>query len=167
MKNDPPRRAVRRRSLVRSLLLAAMAQGLCVATASAQHGCPTPGPHEDLVRDRVADVFTTAEFAVPRSRFPMPTLDSGVTKAVITDPRICNAIYARIYRNIDKLWKLPAGADRSAALAGESIHYFRVGTYYAAMLVDNGGGQFVLNGWAQVIIFDRKTLRYVGKISRI
>jgi len=97
----------------------------------------------------------------------MPTLDSGVTKTVITDPRICNAIYARIYQNIDSLWKLPAGEDRSAALASQSIHYFRVGDYYAAMLMDNGSGPLVVNGWAQVIIFDRKTLRYVGVIGRI
>lgn len=115
----------------------------------------------------MADIFTTAEFAAPRADFAMPTLDSGVTKAVVTDPGICDAIYARIYKNIDKLWKLPAGVDRSAILASQAIHYFRVGDYYAAMLMDNGRGPLVLNGWAQVIIFDRKRLRYVGVISRI
>ena len=148
--------------------MAAVAQGLCVATASAQHGCATQGPHEDSVRDRVADIFTTAEFAAPRSDFAMPTLDSGVTKAVVTDPRICNAIYARIHKNIDSLWTLPPGADRSAALASQSIHYFRVGDYYAAeIMTDPNAGPLVVNGWAQVIIFDRTTLRFVGVIPRI
>jgi hypothetical protein len=91
-------------------------------------------------------------------------LSSGVTKTIVTDAASCNAIYAGILANIDSMWALPAGSDKSAALATQSIHYFRVGDYYAAMIVSNGGGVFALNGWADVMIFNRTALQFTGVV---
>lgn len=150
--------------LVRSLLIAVLAQGLCFAAASAQSGCPTPGPNEATIQNRVADIFTSSDFAQARARLGIKTQPSDVTKAVITDAATCNAIYTRILSNIGSMWALPAGADKSAALATQSIRYFRVGDYYAAMIVSNGGGVFVLNGWSDVMIFKRANLQFIGVV---
>jgi hypothetical protein len=150
--------------LVRSSLIAVLAQGLCFAAASAQGGCRTPDTNEEKVRNRVADIFISSDFAEARAGLGIHTLSSGVTKTIITDAASCNAIYAGILTNIDSLWTLPAGADKSAALATQSIHYFRVGDYYAAMIVSNGGGVFALGGWADVMIFNRTTLQFIGVV---
>jgi hypothetical protein len=133
-----------------------------LTTASAQHGCPTPGPAEWAVRDHVADAVNSHDFSEARSRLGMPTLDSDTTKTIITDAAVCNAIYKGIYDNLARLWKLPAGADKTAALATQSIHYFRIGDYYAAEVMSAPDGQLVLNGWASVMVFDRRTLEFIG-----
>jgi hypothetical protein len=146
------------------LLVAVLAHGLAFGVARAQNGCPTPSPHEAILRDHVADALTSRGFSDARSDVGVPALDSGVTKTIITDAAACNAIYAAILTNIDSMWALPAGADKSAALATQSIHYFRVGDYYAAMIVSNGGGVFALGGWADVMIFDRKSLQFKGVV---
>ena len=91
---------------------------------------------------------------------------ASAQRACVTDDRVCNAIYHAVYTNLDKIWVLPLDADRTAALAGESIEYFRVGNYYAVVLMDGGKGPLIVNGWAQVMLFDRSTLRFAGVISR-
>jgi len=91
----------------------------------------------------------------------MPTLDSDTTKAIITEAAVCNAIYKRVYDNLARMWTLPAGADKTAALATQSVHYFRIGDYYAAEILSAPDGQFVLNGWADVMIFDSRTLEFI------
>jgi hypothetical protein len=131
------------------------------AAASAQHGCPTPWPQEWVVRDHVADVVNSQDFSEARSRLGMPTLDSDTTKAIITEAAVCNAIYKRVYDNLARMWTLPAGADKTAALATQSVHYFRIGDYYAAEILSAPDGQFVLNGWADVMIFDSRTLEFI------
>jgi hypothetical protein len=113
----------------------------------------------------VAERVTSAIYASTRSTLRIPTLDDSVTKTVVTDAGVCNAMRRAVYRNLESVWKLPADADRTAILASLSIHYFRVGDYVAAMLMDNGKNDGPLAGpagWAPVMIFESSSLRYVG-----
>jgi hypothetical protein len=145
-------------------LVAVVACVLPLAAASAQHGCPTTWPQEWIIRDHVADAVNSHDFSIARSRLGMPALDSDTTKTIITDGVVCNAIYKAIYDNLASMWTLPAGADKTAALASQSIHYFRVGDYYAAEIMPAPDGQLVLNGWADVMIFERRTLKFIGVV---
>jgi hypothetical protein len=156
-----------RRGSIRPFWLASASLSIaaCVvplAAASAQHGCPTPWPQEWVLKDHVADAVNSHDFSEARTRLGMPTLDSDTTRAIITDAAICNAIYKGVYDNLSSLWSLPAGADRTAALATQSIHYFRVGDCYAAEIMSAPNGQFVLNGWADLMRFDSRTLSFIG-----
>src|SRR5690349_9649630 len=152
--------------VVSALCMAMFAHGLSVSVASAQHGCSKPRQIEAPIRGRVADIFTTAEYAPTRQESGIRTLDDTVTASPVTDNRVCNSIYHAVYKNLDKIWVLPPDADRTAALAGESIEYFRVGNYYAVVLMDGGKGPIIVNDSGEVMIFDRSTLRLVGVINR-
>ena len=146
----------------RALLVALVAHSLAFEVARAQNGCPALGPHEDALKDHVADAIRSHDFSSVRSDSGVPVLDSGVT-TVITDAAVCNAIYAGVFNNITSMWKLPGGADRAAALASQFVHYYRIGDYYAAMLITKPD-VLVVNGWADVMIFSRSTLQFIGVV---
>jgi hypothetical protein len=159
------RRATRLRWAARSLLMVVVAQGVCAAAAYAQNGCPTPVAREETIRNRVADIFISPDFASSRSRLGIHTLNSGVTKTILTDATACNAIYTGIYNNIDSMIGPPGGTDVTTILSKYAIHYFRVGDYYAAMLIAKPNGVLAqVNGWASVMIFNRNTLQFIGVV---
>jgi hypothetical protein len=140
-----------RRRMIRALLTGAIAQGLCLSVASAQNGCTPPQPDDADLLKEAAELFTTAQHAQFRSDQGLRTLDDSATRTVITDARTCIAIYHGIYANVDRMWKLQPGVSRRTALAVHTIHYFRVGAYYVAMLVPNARS----NDARDVVIFEK------------
>jgi len=164
-----------RHRVVRALVMAVVAQALCLSVASAQSGCTEPFPPyaADFLK-YVRSTFTT-ESAQFRSA-GIRTLDDSVTLTVVADARTCIAIYHAIRANIDKHWKLPdiagwpPGALRTAFLAEHSIYYYRIGAYYVAILESNTRG----NEATDVMIFENcdwcvidRSVRYVASFVSI
>lgn len=160
MKEVVPGGRVRTRRFARALLVGVAAHGVALGVLRAQNGCPTPGPLENIAGEHVADAMRSYASWHPRLNLDIPARDSAVTTP-ITDAAVCNAIYRGILKNIARMWKLPNGEDKGAALTGKNLRYYRLGNYYAAMLTPKPDGM-VLNGWADLIIFERKTLRFIG-----
>ena len=160
-----------RERVVRALVMAVVAQALCLSVATAQSGCTKPYSSyaADFLKS-VRDQFTTAENGQSRSDRGIRTLDDSVTLTVVTDARTCIAIYHAIYANVDKHWKRLDGSDlpaaiRPALLAAQSIYYYRIGPYYVAILESNTRG----NEATDVMVFEQcdwcvieRSVRYVA-----
>lgn len=134
---------------------------VCAAVPLQSQGttkCTTPSDGVSYVSD-VAMIFSDSSFAAIRAAIGLDTLATRDAREVITDERVCGSLTIAAKAAFRKMFSPPR-----PSLSDNDVYFFRMGKYYAVMILPKVPPGMAMNGSSPTMIFS-STFDYLGRVD--